>query len=1567
MLTLTLLLMLFSQLSAYEGEINLNEIQDQSLADELAEFDFDNDGILNAEEIQLSFTSIKYIISEHKEKKDGKTEQKETEAVVEEDEDETETVNGTNTVLLTAVIGAIVTCLFILVWTKASRKQEHNTNELMRTKREEWLAQFSGSNQTKQRKHLVDDTAEEPALIAAKLRKTTFENSYEKSLPSACKQRKTTFETLGKHEKLYESDSSQNDEDLGDLPHKDTGHVLKEVANKPVPKKVSKLTQTKHSHFGGSRHLKSSDSSGFKSRDAQLQGGRENGCFDKKVKADFQNKKDKLKKEEEKKKDFEPLKGKSFRSDDEGVDTTSHVAEELSSSETSANEVSSSTSLTETPANEMSYKTSLVEEVKKKTTDSNKLIAFLSQVLDCQLHVGEEVKSRYSLGKLDINSSDLPIEVTEIPGKLEKILQKIVPRQVNQIKYAVWCFGCCEDFENSYHDNLVNAASVWLKTASLTTIFKNLNIESETHSVDEDLWSDFENKDSVSDCVKFLWRLTGWADDNVVISSSLLSRLLDCGEQSVALVTNLFKAAGTQLNSVKRIDEVIFKEGRTLKALEILISNPKSGPVLAVALEKEVSSASEGLGNIFENNSIFGPLLGVSTVPTKLLKGRTLILSGSIVSPFMSLRGFPRVTEADLRQVESAIQEGMSRCQAVVYSALKTVMTSKATREQALSWLSAVICLNDLRSPGILETDTQLQACCSDGFMLNFCSCLLDFFTPIFADSTKLKKIDLGYSTSEACRLNYDFETCLASAQIISEKEKRLGPLPDKLQSVHSFITECYHLTQRALSIGVIPAVSHYNRMLREFSLKIQSLKGTPQEEKLKNQHVLMTVMWETSLVDPELVRKVSMFYLAQATLLLTLLEEAGQNATDQEEKLKLERKAFSKIPEFCIKDMAIWFRFAASHALYVHKEALRGLSLSPLVDCCVLLLERPDLMPGPIPASKIVSTLYHFVQTSENPSVRGPGWGSGVMSELAAIVHTCPLVKSNLGPALLRVYISVDVVEGLDVDKDEFDKYSARSEMGKLIEHLWHRSDCRASIAALCHTELFQNFLGAILDTLLYMLHDSLSRLANIRKIEITKENHNVWNSLSATQRMDKENFLKNEEHVAKGFMSLANETLSFIDLLTNADEVSRCFTEQPLAQRSASVICGFLESLCGTKAKDFKVKDMDKYNFSPKKLLSHIVEIILRISVQEKSRKDGYLFSMVTDVDFEIGNLEKALTVLSSQGLTDVDTVQQLSDLIKQLRVLQSECATDKNQSGSQLESDWLTKVAAMETNHEALATEYTGSMTAYRLGAANILEAHSYYGNIQELDPRSSKVKTLMKEMKQLQQNLPVHPDAAIFIRQDEDRMDIMRAVVTGPVGTPYSLGCFVFDVYFPTSYPNIPPLIKLITTGNGTVRFNPNLYSDGKVCLSLLGTWHGGNASEKWNPGKSTLYQVLLSIQSIILVPDPVFNEPGYEGRQETPEGKQQSDQYNWKIRLLTMRHAILGVLCNPPTGMADIVRRHFSLQKEAILKQCYQWLQECEDEDLQKRFRQALQSLYTQLNSIPGSDEESDGSHSVDNH
>lgn len=47
-------------------------------------------------------------------------------------------------------------------------------------------------------------------------------------------------------------------------------------------------------------------------------------------------------------------------------------------------------------------------------------------------------------------------------------------------------------------------------------------------------------------------------------------------------------------------------------------------------------------------------------------------------------------------------------------------------------------------------------------------------------------------------------------------------------------------------------------------------------------------------------------------------------------------------------------------------------------------------------------------------------------------------------------------------------------------------------------------------------------------------------------------------------------------------------------------------------------------------------------------------------------------------------------------------------------------------------------------------------------------------------------------SIFVRAYETRMDLLRAVMIGPAGTPYHDGLFVFDVHFPPNYPDIPPV-------------------------------------------------------------------------------------------------------------------------------------------------------------------------------
>lgn len=82
----------------------------------------------------------------------------------------------------------------------------------------------------------------------------------------------------------------------------------------------------------------------------------------------------------------------------------------------------------------------------------------------------------------------------------------------------------------------------------------------------------------------------------------------------------------------------------------------------------------------------------------------------------------------------------------------------------------------------------------------------------------------------------------------------------------------------------------------------------------------------------------------------------------------------------------------------------------------------------------------------------------------------------------------------------------------------------------------------------------------------------------------------------------------------------------------------------------------------------------------------------------------------------------------------------------------------------------------------------------------------------------------------------------------------------DLRLPSDYPDTCPTVNFLTTGGGQVRFNPNLYNCGKVCLSLLGTHAYLHYCRTWSMW-STLYQHWHSIPApTIIMHRKLLNEP-----------------------------------------------------------------------------------------------------------
>mmetsp|Transcript_36887 Transcript_36887/g.37544 ORF Transcript_36887/g.37544 Transcript_36887/m.37544 type:complete len:295 (+) Transcript_36887:132-1016(+) len=174
-----------------------------------------------------------------------------------------------------------------------------------------------------------------------------------------------------------------------------------------------------------------------------------------------------------------------------------------------------------------------------------------------------------------------------------------------------------------------------------------------------------------------------------------------------------------------------------------------------------------------------------------------------------------------------------------------------------------------------------------------------------------------------------------------------------------------------------------------------------------------------------------------------------------------------------------------------------------------------------------------------------------------------------------------------------------------------------------------------------------------------------------------------------------------------------------------------------------------------------------------------------------------------------------------------------------------------------------------------------------------PTGDCLRRIRKDLKTLFKD----PLPGIFVVPDSDYATVIHAVIVGSFGTPYEGGFFYFILNCPDNYPHDPPKVKLITTGGGTVRFNPNLYANGKVCLSILGTWSGPG----WSLVQS-ISSVLLSIQSL-MNEQPFYNEPGYERADLI-----QVSNYNNYITHETIRIAVI-----------EMVNKHSSLHQSIPLE------------------------------------------------
>lgn len=180
----------------------------------------------------------------------------------------------------------------------------------------------------------------------------------------------------------------------------------------------------------------------------------------------------------------------------------------------------------------------------------------------------------------------------------------------------------------------------------------------------------------------------------------------------------------------------------------------------------------------------------------------------------------------------------------------------------------------------------------------------------------------------------------------------------------------------------------------------------------------------------------------------------------------------------------------------------------------------------------------------------------------------------------------------------------------------------------------------------------------------------------------------------------------------------------------------------------------------------------------------------------------------------------------------------------------------------------------------------------------------ISRLLKDVKYIIKN-PLTENGIYYIHDDTD---IMKgyALIIGPSGTPYFGGNYFFYFDYPVDYPHSPPKVTYCTNGN-KVRFNPNLYTCGKVCVSLLNTWRG----EQWTSCQS-ISTVLLTLCSL-LSEEPLLNEPGVDKNHIDVK------QYNKIIQYANIDIAVCDIVRKKPSVFLPFFDNFYPFIKENFLK------------------------------------------------
>lgn len=266
--------------------------------------------------------------------------------------------------------------------------------------------------------------------------------------------------------------------------------------------------------------------------------------------------------------------------------------------------------------------------------------------------------------------------------------------------------------------------------------------------------------------------------------------------------------------------------------------------------------------------------------------------------------------------------------------------------------------------------------------------------------------------------------------------------------------------------------------------------------------------------------------------------------------------------------------------------------------------------------------------------------------------------------------------------------------------------------------------------------------------------------------------------------------------------------------------------------------------------------------IRVEEDNDEDGSWATEDEEEDDNESSAEDNDVSMEDAG-AEVDTSKTTPEAQPSTQMPEKAAASEDNKPSVTGQSSAETKVSAPFS-----FAGYPDAPPAFSILEDSPPQDHHFIrGSQGESSPQ--RLRRIQKEHKILGTSLP----PGILVRTWESRLDLLRVLIIGPEDTPYEYAPFLIDFHLGPNFPSSPPEAFFHSWTGGMGPVNPNLYEDGKICLSLLGTWHADERNENWSQSKSTILQVLVSLMGLVLVREPYYSKFSWSNRSK----KQDNDK------------------------------------------------------------------------------------------